>query len=102
MDIDRHVNHTRNFYDRNWSKIPVKFFYDNGPEIEKPNHFQKLLSMAEKLASEFDFVRVDFYILKGQIFFGEMTFHPESGLKLFTPYHYEQLFGSYLNLQKNR
>lgn len=40
-------------------------------------------SPARKLASGLKYVRVDFYLANNSVFFGEMTFFPESGL--FTP-----------------
>jgi hypothetical protein len=98
VDIDRHTNHTRNLYDRDWTKIPVTFCYENGRDIEKPQRLDEMLAMAEKLANIFYFVRVDFYAVGDKIYFGEITFHPESGMMLFDPIHYEKLFGSYLTL----
>lgn len=100
VDIDRHTNHTRNIYDLDWKKLPVTFYYKNGRDIQKPQRLLDMLSMAEQLANEFYFVRVDFYSVGDQIYFGEITFHPESGLKLFNPSHYEKLFGSYLTIPR--
>lgn len=98
VDIDRHTDHIKNFYDREWLEIPVTFNCKNGKVVEKPRRLEDMLAMAEKLARDFYFVRVDFYAVGDQIYFGEITFHPESGIMLFDPIHYEKLFGSYLTL----
>lgn len=41
--------------------------------------------IAEKLAADFPFVRVDLYNINGNIVFGEMTFYPWSGYVKFSP-----------------
>ena len=45
-----------------------------------PENFSLMLEYAEKLSSEFDFVRVDLYNIAGTIYFGELTFSPNGGL----------------------
>ncbi len=37
------------------------------------------------MANNISFVRIDFYEVCGRIYFGEMTFTPESGLMEFEP-----------------
>ncbi|AXF77935.1 hypothetical protein LU604_24145 [Erwinia tracheiphila] len=41
---------------------------------------EKALELSKKLASDFDYVRVDWYINEGQVYFGELTFTPGAGL----------------------
>ena len=40
---------------------------------------KKMVAVAEKLARDMPFVRVDFYYCHGQIYFGEYTFYPNAG-----------------------
>ena len=40
----------------------------------KPEGYDELFEYASRLSAPFEFVRVDFYISKGQIIFGELTF----------------------------
>ena len=35
--------------------------------------------LAETLAKDFIYARIDFYLVKGQIYFGEISFHHHSG-----------------------
>lgn len=49
-------------------------------QIERPKLLDKAISYAERLAVPFPFVRVDLYILKDKIFFGELTFTPCGGV----------------------
>lgn len=70
------------YYDLNWNRMPdvlidkLKPFQANVP---KPKHLDLLLDCAEKLAKGHPQVRVDFYIVKDKIYFGEMTFTSEGG-----------------------
>ncbi len=48
-------------------------------ELKKPENFQEMVELAEKLAKPFPFVRVDLYNINGKIYFGEMTFTPAKG-----------------------
>ena len=44
-----------------------------------------MLELVEKPSKDIPFVRVDFYIVSGYIYFGEMTFFPASGFSPFVP-----------------
>lgn len=48
-------------------------------EFERPEEWDRLVRIAESLATDFRYVRVDLYLVDGQIFVGEMTFHPKNG-----------------------
>ena len=48
----------------------------------------------------FDYVRVDFYDVDGQMYFGEVTLHHGGGYDVFTPEKYDLEFGEKLVLTK--
>jgi len=98
VDLDRQTNHTRNLYDVDWNVIPCKWTYDNGKQIEKPITYEKMKNLAEIIAEDFIYVRVDFYVIEKNLFFGELTFHSESGLGQFLPKSYDAYFGNLLKL----
>lgn len=52
---------------------------------ERPENFDKMLELSEKLSKSFPHVRVDFFNIDGKIIFGEMTFVTASGYIGFTP-----------------
>lgn len=81
VDTGRFHEHKRNLYDRDYHLLPVKIAYKNDLNryIEKPENFDIMIRLAEKLASGFPLVRVDFYNIRGKIFFSEMTFTSTSG-----------------------
>lgn len=69
------------FLNTQWEPMKLKYHtYENYENIpDKPENFDKMLKIAEKLAEGFSYVRVDLYNLSGKILFGEMTFTPASG-----------------------
>jgi hypothetical protein len=52
-----------------------------------------MLQVAETLADEFDFIRVDLYSVGGQTYFGELTCYPAGGFARFIPTKYDFIFG---------
>lgn len=48
-------------------------------ELPIPENWGKMKKIAEQLAGDFPFVRVDLYNINGKIYFGEMTFTPAKG-----------------------
>ena len=48
-------------------------------ELEKPQNWDEMVKIAEKLGEKFPFVRVDLYNINGKIYFSEMTFTPAKG-----------------------
>jgi hypothetical protein len=100
VDGDRFTNHRRDIYDLNWNKLSVRFFYENLPEpVAQPEKLYDMLQICRKLSREFAFVRVDLYFAYGRIYFGELTYSPDNGLKPFDPVRYDQIFGEYLDLK---
>ena len=88
-----------NFYDKEWNPMPFERHYPKSlVEIEKPRNYELMVQLAEKLAADFRFVRVDFYEIENQVYFGELTFYPGSGLEEFTPREYDYLLGSWIEL----
>ena len=43
-------------------------------------HLIEMVTLAETLSSDFEFVRVDLYDFDGKIYFGELTFSPWGGI----------------------
>lgn len=91
------------FFDNDWNKLPFERHYPaSDKNIPKPQKYDEMVSLAEKLSSGIPFVRVDFYEINGHIFFGELTFYPGSGFEEFTPIDADYLLGSYISLSEIR
>ncbi|MHA7864098.1 ATP-grasp fold amidoligase family protein [Flagellimonas marinaquae] len=98
VDLDRHTDHKRNLYDVEWNQIPCKWIYENGAEVTQPDNYLKMKELAEIIAQDFTYVRVDFYSIGASIFFGELTFHSDSGFGKFIPDSYDSEFGKMLDI----
>lgn len=103
VDVDRYIGHKRNFYDRNWNNLHITSDCPAADrEIEKPDNFDEMLRIAEKLSEDFPYVRVDLYCVDGKIYFGELTFYPWSGYVQFTPDMWDYKFGKKFNINFKR
>ena len=86
VDVNRFVDHKRNFYGIDWSYKEVSSDHENlGDTLEKPEGYEDMVAVAAKLSEDFPFVRVDLYSVNGKTYFGELTFYPWSGYVQFTP-----------------
>ena len=101
VDTDRFIGHKRNFYDRDWNNLHIT---SDCPacerEVPRPENYERMLEIAEKLSEDFPFVRVDLYNLSGRIYFGELTFYPWSGYVQFEPDEADFLLGKDFELRK--
>lgn len=72
----------RTFYSSSYEVLPIKqkvFSNSRKPFPLEHSVADKLQSLAYSLAEGINYVRVDFYYVKGRIYFGELTFAPGSG-----------------------
>lgn len=99
VDVNRHTDHRRNFYDLNWNQLNVVTDKKNSDSaVPKPNEFEKMVEIAKEFAKDFPFVRVDFYSVDGKIYIGELTFYPWSGCVQFTPDDFDFELGELFEL----
>lgn len=89
-------------FDMAWNQIPVfKGKPAAGLNLPKPPEFEAMRDIARQLAEGFPFIRVDLYCVQGRIYFGELTFYPDSGMVPFTPDHYNRVFGDFFKLPEH-
>lgn len=85
------------FYTQEWTPLNIRHGEGSlGPVSEPPEKLDHMIEVAEILAEEFDYVRVDLYNLDDErICFGELTFSPAAGRKPFIPRTFDFELGSY-------
>lgn len=66
----------------------------------KPQKFDQMLEYSKKLSAGTAFMRVDFYEVKGKVYFSEMTFFPGAGLTEFAPSEWDEKIGEYIDLNQ--
>ncbi len=105
VDSDRHSGaHVKNFYTPDWSYIPVSNGVPSDPALPAPDLpcTDELLALSEKLTEAVGnppVLRTDFYVVDGQIYFGEITFFHGSGFDPFDPPEYDRKFGDMIRLR---
>lgn len=112
IDMNRgSENHSRTWFDRNWVLQPFSWsnkkagggYTDpSSDEIPKPPSFDLMIDLSEKLALDFDYVRVDWYNLNGVLYFGELTFHHSGGRCPILPKEWDTKLGQELKLIKSK
>lgn len=81
LDRGRFGDHKRNIYNENWELL--NFHFDGVEQIgliNKPENLSQMLFLAKRLASDFDYIRVDLYNINGKIYFGELTQTHNNGM----------------------
>lgn len=89
------------FFDKDWNLKRYNKMGLEAPEnfsLSRPANYEKLFEYAAVLSKPFPFVRADFYLEKGKITFGELTFTPSGGFDKGRLPSTQLLFGNMLRL----
>ncbi len=98
---DRHaIDDTKfDFFDMDFQHLPFEHGHPNSKKtLAKPDSFDEMRRLAEKLSKNFIHVRVDFYDINGKVYFGELTFFHHSGMVPFVPQQWDNTFGDWIKL----
>lgn len=78
---ERDIKLRLNEFDLEWNDLKLtKEEWRNPHSIPKPKNLSKMIKIAETLAQDLPFVRVDLYEINNKIYFGELTFSPAAGI----------------------
>ena len=81
--LDRQSGETKfYFFDNKWNLCRYNIRGKNAPKgftLEKPTNMDKMFEISETLSKELPFARIDLYNSNNHIYFGEITFFPDSG-----------------------
>ncbi|MGP4987942.1 ATP-grasp fold amidoligase family protein [Pseudoalteromonas nigrifaciens] len=95
IDFDRTTNHNRSYFDEELNWLPFFIEYPSiVTKIHKPKNYERMLKIVKKLALDFSYVRVDLYNIDGEIYFGELTFAPGSGVSVVSDQSYDKWMGN--------
>ncbi len=81
VDQNRFTGHTRDFFYPDWTPIDSRI----GPapvacrRPPPPPQLERMIAIAETLSCNTDFLRVDLYAVRDEVFFGELTHTPAAG-----------------------
>ena len=94
------IHHKIQFYDDEFHTLDIeRYDYTKFETLpKKPVTFEKMKKLAQQLSKGMPHIRVDFYEIKGQIYFGELTFYTGSGFIPFKDRKWDELLGSWIQL----
>jgi hypothetical protein len=96
VHTERFTNHSLRWYLPDWTPLEVTYGESKlaPAEAMPPSNFKEMLEVASELGRSFDFMRVDLYNVDGEIFFGELTPYPASGIERFDPASFDSELGA--------
>ncbi len=87
------------YFDRNFNYLDFVWGYPHANvRPQKPTNFEKMCEFAEELSKNTYTLRVDFYEVKGKLYFGELTFYDGSGFAKIDPIEWDYKLGSWVKL----
>ena len=67
--------------------------------VPVPSNWKEMVQLAEEMAKDFPFVRVDLYNIDGKIYFSELTFTPAKGTLIFDDDKADYEIGEWLDIK---
>ena len=99
---DRNIGKPKFYsFDKDWNLLRHNNMGKAAPidfSLPKPDGMDEMFRLVEKIAANIPFARVDMYYVKGQIYFGEVTFYPASGFDPNILPEIDLLYGQMLKL----
>lgn len=81
--MDRYSGDTKfYFFDKSWNLLRLNKRGREAPTdftVPKPRNIEQMFEIAAKLSEKLPYARIDLYNVNGKIYFGEITFFPQSG-----------------------
>lgn len=96
---DKSEDPRTDFFNMNFEHLPIRMRDPNADVApEKPVMFEKMKSLAGILSKGCPHLRVDFYLINNQIYVGELTFYHCSGFTEVKPDEWNNIMGSWIDL----
>lgn len=96
--------HVQDLYDLEWNKLPIHQSACGLPNaevpFEKPAVLEEMIRNSEILSQGIHHVRVDWYIVGGKLYFGEITFYDASGFDDFEPDEWNRILGDWIQINE--
>lgn len=87
------------FFDMDYNHLDLTIGHINAPTPpQRPKNFEKMKAFAAQLSEGTRHLRVDFYEVDGQLYFGELTFFHDSGFGDIQPPTWNDVMGSWISL----
>lgn len=91
---DKTSKESIDYFDVEWNLLELRQNFPNSSShLPKPKELGRMLELAEILSERLPFIRTDFYIVDGKIYFSEFTFFSDSGAERFYPEEWDYKLG---------
>ena len=100
INSDREIGKTKaDYFDMDFNWLDLKWGYEHADvKPLKPTNFEKMKELAVVLSKDIPELRVDFYEVDNQIYFGELTFFDGSGFDKIEPREWDKKLGNWITL----
>lgn len=99
VHIGRFGDHRVNFYDTELKLLPIRQEYPVDESYVLPPEVAPMVGIAETLAEDFDYARIDLYLVQGQVRFGEITHYDGGAAQPFRPATVDAQLGALWNVR---
>ena len=90
------------FFDMEFNRLDIVNGHPNSAApLDRPEHWEEMKSLARTLSAGLRHVRVDFYEIDGQVYFGEYTFYHWGGFVPFGTPEQDKFAGSFLKIDSH-
>lgn len=96
-------NHTQDFYTPEWELTAITqegYGQLSSQKQPQPDCLDEMIKLSSLLSAEIPHCRVDWYVVQGQLYFGEITFFDAGGFCPFDKFEDDLLLGSWIDLKK--
>lgn len=95
---DPKIKTHHDYYDIEFNHLPLNVF-ENAPVTPgRPEKYDEMVGLAEKLGEGLTHARIDFYLVNGKVYFGEITFYDGGGYDPLVPEKWDRVFGDWIKL----
>jgi len=92
--------HRASMYSPDWTRITAdqRGILPHEHDLPRPAHLEAMIEIAQQVARDFDFIRIDLFDTPEGVWFGETTPYPWSGARPFVPESFEREAGDHWRL----
>lgn len=85
-----------------FNHLPIRMRDPNADVMpQMPSAFNEMKTIASKLSQGIPHLRVDFYLINGHVYIGELTFYHCSGFAEVKPEEWNLTMGSWINIKNS-
>jgi hypothetical protein len=96
----RFGDHRTNFFDMDLQPLPIAKKFPADASYVLPPEARDLARIAERLGADFDFARIDLYLVRGRAWFGEITHYDGSACSPYAQPEHDRIIGDMWQLPR--